>query len=368
MECRSTFREITQHGFLHTQTYRSQFEACFHCSHEYLDIAKSDFPATSSMADYVRRPSRATPMASPGKVAKPSATRPSKRSADDSYVDDMLARQAIRKQNAQPRKRTRDISIDPDEGLPPDAPSRRTPSVKFNSPAEVGRSVSLGRKADSPTRSSLKGAREKTPTSREDAEAADLQLQLENERAKEGVYASNFDELEEYCQPRKAQRTTKAQSAAKISRTKAPPASKRRGVSDTKEDDQLKSIEATELAQDQIVVNMLQHLTDQIHQYCEYCRPQYEPAGDEGPITEIFDYWQPETIRYAGCLATGGSKGREGWEDVFKDADCRAALLYGVIARALKEEVFGALMFGATEDQAKALSDTERQQVNRDGM
>lgn len=75
-----------------------------------------------------------------------------------------------------------------------------------------------------------------------------------------------------------------------------------------------------------------------------------------------------QTVRYIGCLALGGSKGEQSWEELMADVPCREALVYGILARALKEAVFGELWFGGTEAQETELKKMEQDQVQQDGM
>lgn len=76
-----------------------------------------------------------------------------------------------------------------------------------------------------------------------------------------------------------------------------------------------------------------------------------------------------QVVRYIGCLAMGGSKGKRGWEELLADEACRKALFVGIIGRALKEHVFGSLWFGASPAQLKKLQEMEQGQgmAHKDG-
>ena len=74
-----------------------------------------------------------------------------------------------------------------------------------------------------------------------------------------------------------------------------------------------------------------------------------------------------QLIRYIGCLGIGGKDGMQGWQRLLGDTTCRQALVSGIIGRALKEKVFGELLFGAPDEIAEMLSKMEYDQAQQDG-
>lgn len=74
-----------------------------------------------------------------------------------------------------------------------------------------------------------------------------------------------------------------------------------------------------------------------------------------------------QLIRYIGCLAMGGKKGREGWEELVSTPEMREALVVGIMGRALKEHIFSDLYFGASDELKQDLIDLERRMRDEDG-
>jgi len=74
------------------------------------------------------------------------------------------------------------------------------------------------------------------------------------------------------------------------------------------------------------------------------------------------------TFRYVGMLAMGGPLGEKGWDIMLADRQCLQALVLGVLGRALKEHVFGALWFGGSEKEIKQLEALEIKGAEMDGM
>ena len=58
-----------------------------------------------------------------------------------------------------------------------------------------------------------------------------------------------------------------------------------------------------------------------------------------------------ELTRIAGCIAVGGPNGDAGWFELFETEEIRLQLVVGIIWRALREHVFHAYLFGATDQQ-----------------
>ncbi|KAK4542794.1 hypothetical protein LTR36_006170 [Oleoguttula mirabilis] len=96
-------------------------------------------------------------------------------------------------------------------------------------------------------------------------------------------------------------------------------------------------------------------------------RPRASASGREG-FGQLLRSSNEHTVRYVGCLALGGKNGEDSWRELLRDVECRKALVFGIIGRALKESVFSELWFGATEEQHKELSTHEQNSVDLDGF
>ncbi|KAK4943318.1 hypothetical protein LTR28_008491 [Elasticomyces elasticus] len=75
-----------------------------------------------------------------------------------------------------------------------------------------------------------------------------------------------------------------------------------------------------------------------------------------------------EFVRFVGFLAVGGPNGKKSWEDLFIVTEHRQAVVVGIIGRALKEHVFNALCFGASDALAKELAQAEIDLKDGDGF
>ena len=98
-------------------------------------------------------------------------------------------------------------------------------------------------------------------------------------------------------------------------------------------------------SQDLTVCQTMDTLKQMIQQYAEDFADL--PAASD-PLSHLLQPQHAETISYVGCLALGGPDGTDSWKELLQSSGTRKALIIGVIARALKEHVFGALWFGAT--------------------
>lgn len=74
-----------------------------------------------------------------------------------------------------------------------------------------------------------------------------------------------------------------------------------------------------------------------------------------------------QLVRYIGSIAMGGRKGEEGWKELLTDAEARKAIVMGVVARALKEHVFGDYLFGADDELREKLESIDTSGTTHDG-
>jgi hypothetical protein len=95
--------------------------------------------------------------------------------------------------------------------------------------------------------------------------------------------------------------------------------------------------------------------------------PNTNPPAKMNLLDRLLVPENARTVRYIGYLALGGPDGRTSWERLLADRDARKALVWGIVGRALKEHVFGALWFGATDDQQSKLEAHEQRSTDKDG-
>ena len=74
-------------------------------------------------------------------------------------------------------------------------------------------------------------------------------------------------------------------------------------------------------------------------------------------------YTSPQLMEYANWISCCGQK--RTWEGVFNEQ--RAMLVYGILGKMLEVHVFGHEMFGADENQLRALRELDIELVNTDG-
>ena len=91
------------------------------------------------------------------------------------------------------------------------------------------------------------------------------------------------------------------------------------------------------------------------------------PHTDERPLESLEREASKELKHYITCHASGGPTGVDGWERLFQDKESREAVMYGVIAKALEEHVFGELLFGAGKEHKKHLEEQEADYAEKDG-
>lgn len=114
---------------------------------------------------------------------------------------------------------------------------------------------------------------------------------------------------------------------------------------------------------DQALLEKLTALRSQIGGFCKL----FFDFNIKGPIEPALASASPELIRYIGCIALGGPKGREGWRELIEDVGLRKALVNGIISRVLHEHVIVSLYFGADKALSAQLAQMEKDQIDRDG-
>ncbi len=91
-----------------------------------------------------------------------------------------------------------------------------------------------------------------------------------------------------------------------------------------------------------------------------------DEKGDD-VLTDLLSPDNRHLARLIGCLAQGGRDNVDGWVKLLAKADCRVALITGIVGRVLKENVFSELYFGATEKLKGDLHKQEQGLVHQDG-
>lgn len=117
-------------------------------------------------------------------------------------------------------------------------------------------------------------------------------------------------------------------------------------------------------SQDLTVCQTMDTLKQMIQQYAEGF-PDLSGASD--PLSHLLQPQHAETISYVGCLAFGGPDGIDSWKQLLQSSGTHKAVIFGMIARALKEHVFGALWFGATPQQERELNKIQEDLLDKDG-
>ncbi|KAI7241553.1 hypothetical protein KC330_g610 [Hortaea werneckii] len=118
-------------------------------------------------------------------------------------------------------------------------------------------------------------------------------------------------------------------------------------------------------SQDSTVCQTMDTLKEMIQQYAEGF-PDLSAASDA--LSHLLQPQHAEAIRYVGCLALGGPDGTDSWKQLLQSSGTHKALIFGMIARALKEHVFGALWFGATPQQERELNKIQEALLDKDGF
>ncbi len=88
-------------------------------------------------------------------------------------------------------------------------------------------------------------------------------------------------------------------------------------------------------------------------------------------LKELSNSMSPQLVLYVSTVAVGGPNGSDGWKELFIDKRLRRAVVFGVIARTLREHVLMSVYFGADEEQEMVLKVLEsglNEDPRHDGM
>lgn len=98
------------------------------------------------------------------------------------------------------------------------------------------------------------------------------------------------------------------------------------------------------------------------------CFPSRPKKARSDVLSQLLQLQNEHLVRYVGCIAMGGKNGAEGWQKLFTDDVSRKGVVWGVLGRALKENVFDEVYFGAWPELEAKLKQMEREQVSQGGM
>lgn len=127
-------------------------------------------------------------------------------------------------------------------------------------------------------------------------------------------------------------------------------------------------VSLSESDRDDMVCKLMHNLRDLIWAFAgEVLRDLHPKLAARAINIWLCDVDFAPAFRYIGMLALGGPRGRADWDELMADKQCLQALILGVVGRALKEHVFGALWFGGSEKEIGQLETLEAKGAEMDG-
>ena len=84
-------------------------------------------------------------------------------------------------------------------------------------------------------------------------------------------------------------------------------------------------------------------------------------------LSHILQPQNEQLVRYIGCISMGGGKGEQSWKELLTDHASRKAMFWGVMGKALKENIFDELYFGAWPELEARVRRMEQQHATQDG-
>ncbi|KAM3425513.1 hypothetical protein BST61_g7460 [Cercospora zeina] len=117
---------------------------------------------------------------------------------------------------------------------------------------------------------------------------------------------------------------------------------------------------------DELLVRRIEELKQKLQTFAS--KVPWIPETEPDYTDRLLESASQELVRYIGSIAMGGRDGKKGWEELLTDAEGREAIVMGVVARALKEHVFGAYLFGADEELRKDLESIDTSGQTHDGF
>ena len=117
---------------------------------------------------------------------------------------------------------------------------------------------------------------------------------------------------------------------------------------------------------DEQVCDKIDRLRKSIAQLVTYFPSRSKKARSD-VLSQLLVPENKQLIRYIGSIALSGDNGAESWQELLTGENSRQAVIWGIIGRALKENVFDELYFGAWPELERKLASMEREQVQQDG-
>ncbi|KAF2215584.1 hypothetical protein CERZMDRAFT_93988 [Cercospora zeae-maydis SCOH1-5] len=117
---------------------------------------------------------------------------------------------------------------------------------------------------------------------------------------------------------------------------------------------------------DELLVRGIEQLKQKLQAFAS--NVPWIPETETRYTEELLKSADQELVRYIGSIAMGGRNGEDGWEELLTNAEGREAIVMGVVARALKEHVFGDHLFGADDELRKKLESIDTSGQTHDGF
>lgn len=117
---------------------------------------------------------------------------------------------------------------------------------------------------------------------------------------------------------------------------------------------------------DEAICKQLDDLKSMVREFVSGFKTRPEHARTD-VLSQLFRPESELLVRYIGSIALGGGKGSEGWQELLADEASCKAVVWGVVGKALKENVFDQLYFGAWPELEAKLQTLEPVQALQDG-
>lgn len=126
------------------------------------------------------------------------------------------------------------------------------------------------------------------------------------------------------------------------------------------------SLDRSGFSNDEDMCEQIDSLKQQIAHFVDDFPPRPKKAKSD-VLSQLLQAENEILVRYVGSIAMGDGNGAEGWQEVLTDNASRSAVVWGVLGKALKDNVFDELYFGAWPELQAKLEQMERGQAQQDG-
>lgn len=117
---------------------------------------------------------------------------------------------------------------------------------------------------------------------------------------------------------------------------------------------------------DEIMCKQLDDLKAMVREFVSSFQTRPKHARTD-VLSQLFRPENELLVRYVGSIAMGGGSGSKGWQELLTDETSRRAVVWGVVGKTLKENVFDQLYFGAWPELETKLQKMEQAQALQDG-